>query len=233
LYPNDRLGKVGVIRKIKTEPVVDVAVAYTRVSTAEQAELGAGLDAQAAAVIDYCSRRGLSLAETFTDRGLSGRSLDRPALREALKTLDDGRANVLVVSKVDRLSRSVLDFSGLLARAEQHGWKIVALDLGVDMTTPSGEMLAAVVAAVAQYERRLIGQRTREALAARRASGVKLGRPRELPAEVAHRIRASRSQGLTLQAIADGLNRDGVSTPTGRLWSPALVRKITLQEAAA
>lgn len=215
-------------RRKSPSPVV---LGYARVSTTEQADSGAGLDAQRHTIEAECAYRGLTLERIYVDAGVSGRTLDRPALSEALSALDEGRAGALVVAKVDRLSRSLADFAGLMQRAERCGWRIVALDLGVDTTTPAGEMMAGVIAGIAQYERRLIGQRTRDALAARRAAGVTLGRPRLIDPQLADRIRTRRSAGATLAAVADELNREGVTTPTGRTWSPALVRKVAIRAA--
>ena len=144
--------------------------------------------------------------------------------------LANGEAAALVVAKLDRLARSVHDFAGLVRIAEREGWAIVVLDLSVDMTSPAGGLLANVTASVAEWERRIISLRTSEALAQRRAAGVRLGRPRTLDPTVADRIRSRRAKGATLQAIADELNIDAVTTPSGRTWSPALVRKVTLQE---
>src|SRR5437870_658735 len=112
------------------------AIGYVRVSTEEQASSGLGLAAQRAAIEAECERRGVPLLEVFEDRGLSAKSLHRPALQEALALLDSGEANVLVVSKLDRLTRSVHDASGLMLRAERSGWGLVALDVAVDTTTP-------------------------------------------------------------------------------------------------
>lgn len=100
-------------------------------------------------------------------------------------------------------------------RAQRESWGLVALELGVDTTTPAGELVANVMAAVAQWERRTIGQRTKEGLAARKASGVRLGPPPVVPAEVVMQIRQRRSEGVTLQAITDGLNAEGVLTARG------------------
>ena len=143
--------------------------------------------------------------------------------------LADGNAGALVVSKLDRLARSVHDFAGLVRVAKKEGWGIVALDLGVDMTTPTGGLLANVTASVAEWERRIISVRTAEVLAQKRAEGVRLGRPRQLAPDIADRIRARRSEGFTLQAITNELNSGGISTPSGKNWSPALVRKVALQ----
>jgi len=189
------------------------------------------LGAQRAAIAAECARRGFSQGEIFEDAGASAKSLQgRPALAEALGILARGEASVLIVGKLDRLARSVADFASLVRLAERQGWAILACDLGIDMTSPTGGLLANVTASVAEWERRIIGVRTKEALAARKAAGVKLGRPRALDSAVADRIRDERSGGLTLQAIADGLNADRILTPTGKTWSPALVRKITLQD---
>jgi DNA invertase Pin-like site-specific DNA recombinase len=206
-------------------------IGYVRVSTEEQAVSGAGLAAQRSTLRRECAARGLELAGLYEDAGASGKSLaGRPALAEALDSLAAGEAKVLMVAKVDRLARSVADFAGLVRRAEAEGWALVACDLGVDMTTPTGGLLANVTASVAEWERKVISQRTREALAARRSAGVRLGRPRLVDPEVAARIRAERTSGRTLQAIADELNSEGTLTPGGGPWSPALVRKIALQE---
>jgi len=92
-------------------------------------------------------------------------------LAKALADLATGKAQGLVVSKLDRLSRSLLDFAALLASAQREGWTLCALDTGIDMATPSGEFMAGVMASAAQWERKIIGVRTREGLAAKRAQG--------------------------------------------------------------
>jgi DNA invertase Pin-like site-specific DNA recombinase len=205
-------------------------VAYLRVSTEEQVASGAGLDAQRSTIAQECERRGIELAATYEDAGASGKSLGgRPALAEALQRLANGEASVLIVAKLDRLARSVADFATLVRQAEREGWAILACDLGLDMTTPTGGLLANVTASVAEWERQVIAQRTREALAAKRAAGVRLGRPRLLDPSVASDIRRSRTNGETFQAIANRLNEAGTTTPTGKNWSPTLVRKVALQ----
>jgi DNA invertase Pin-like site-specific DNA recombinase len=113
-------------------------------------------------------------------------------------------------------------------RSRRENWAIVALDLGVDTTTPSGEMMANVLAVFAHFERRLIGQRTREALAVKKTQpGVHLGRPRLLPQNVRRRIRLLREGGMTLAAIAETLNAEEVATAQGgRRWYPSTVRAV-------
>jgi DNA invertase Pin-like site-specific DNA recombinase len=146
-------------------------------------------------------------------------------LQRALEACRSGEVGGVVCSKLDRLSRSLVDFAGLLADAQARGYNVVALDLGVDLSTPSGEFLASVMASAAQWERRIIGQRTKDALAVKRAEGVKLGRPRTMPEELRARIRAMRKRGLSLPAIAAALEEEGVPTTRGgKRWYASTVR---------
>jgi DNA invertase Pin-like site-specific DNA recombinase len=200
------------------------------VSTGEQASKGAGLEAQRRAIIADCERRGWHLVETIEDAGYSARDLRRPGIQEALRALERGEASALVVAKLDRLSRSMLDFSKLMAKATREHWALVALDLAVDTSTPSGEAMANMLATFSQFERRLISQRTKEALAVKKASGVRLGRPPTMPPAVVRRIQRQRERGDTLRKIADDLNRAGVPTAQGGArWYAATVRHVLLR----
>jgi DNA invertase Pin-like site-specific DNA recombinase len=202
-------------------------LAYARVSTQEQADSKAGLEAQKAAIAAEARRRGWPIVETIEDAGYSAKDLKRPGIKRALEELERGRADALVVAKLDRLSRSMIDFTRLMRQAQRQNWALVALDCAVDTTTPAGEAMANVLATFAQFERRLIGQRTREALAQKKAQGVQLGRPRELPAKVRSRIKRRRKAGKSLAAIAEELNRDQIATAHGGAqWYPSTVRAV-------
>ncbi len=198
--------------------------------TSEQAESGAGLAAQRATIQAEADRRGWHLVVVHEDAGVSGKSMTgRAGLDAALLAVEKGGADVLVVAKLNRLSRSLLDFANLTERSRRRRWALVALDLGVDTTTPAGEMVATLMATFAQYERRIIGVRTREALAAKKASGVRLGRPPSRPRSPVERIEQARSSGQTLAAIADALNVEGVPTAHGGAqWHRATVRQVLL-----
>lgn len=209
------------------------AIGYIRVSTDGQVESGAGLDAQRAALADRAGREGWTVCLT-ADEGLSAKDMDRPALLEALDALDRGDADVLLAAKLDRVSRSVADFARLLERATAHGWRLVLLDLGVDTSTPAGEFVANTIANSAQYERRLIGQRTREGLAAKRAQGVRLGRPSQIAPEIVARIVTERAAGHGLRVIAERLTADGVPTARGgTAWSTSTVQRVLAGQDAA
>ena len=104
---------------------------------------------------------------------------------------------------------------------------LVALDVAVDTTTPAGAAMAQVLAVFGELERKLIGQRTRDALAAKKAQGVKLGRPRLLPDDVRERIIAEHRAGQSLSAIARTLNDEGVPTAQGGArWYASTVRAV-------
>lgn len=202
---------------------------YVRVSTGEQADSGAGMAAQRAAILAEAARRGWQV-DFIEDAGYSAASLHRPGIALALERLKSGDASVLVVSKMDRLSRSLLDFAGIMQRAQREGWALVALDSPTDLTTASGEAMAGVMAVFAQLERRLISERTRAALAALKAEGMVLGRPRVVGVNLAAQIRALRESGSTLASIAEWLNDAGVPTAHGgERWWPATVRNIAQQ----
>jgi DNA invertase Pin-like site-specific DNA recombinase len=205
-------------------------VLYSRVSTAEQAESGAGLAAQETALRAHAAHRGWEAVAHLTDAGVSGKSLSgRPALSQALQLVTSGGAEALAVAKLDRLSRSLLDFAGLMARSQAEGWALVALDVDVDTTTPSGRLVANVMASVAEWERETIGARTRDSLAAKRAQGVVLGRPRSASRKAVARVRALRSEGLSYAAAAERLTAEGVPTAHGGArWYPSTVRKVLL-----
>jgi DNA invertase Pin-like site-specific DNA recombinase len=205
-------------------------IGYVRVSTDDQAESGAGLAAQRSAIQAEANLRGWTV-EWVEDAGYSARSLRRPGVERALLALRRGEAGALVVAKLDRLSRSVVDAGNLMHLSKRQGWHLVALDLGVDTSTPTGRLVANVMASVAEWEREIIGQRTREGLAARRASGVRLGRARMASPEVVARIVSARAAGQSFPRIAAALDADAVPTPNGGArWYPSTVARIYAAE---
>jgi DNA invertase Pin-like site-specific DNA recombinase len=206
-------------------------VGYLRVSTREQADSGLGLDAQRRAITDEAERRGWT-ATWCTDEGYTGRNDKRPGLQQALRLLKRKEARVLVVAKLDRLSRSVHDFTGTVQVARKQRWALVVLDPVIDMTTPNGRMVANILASVAEWESDIIGQRTAAAMAEAKDRGARFGRERCMPPEVAARILAEHTQGATYNAIAKGLDRDAVPTPNGgQRWYASTVRRLVLVEA--
>jgi DNA invertase Pin-like site-specific DNA recombinase len=204
-----------------------VAVAVLRVSTREQGDSGLGLEAQDAAVRAYAAREGITLAAVLRDV-TSGTvaPADRAGMGEALRMLADGSAGILLAAKIDRLSRAQVDLYGLMDQAHRGGWHIRTADGVLNTASPNGKLMAAVAGLFAELERDLICTRTRDALTALQAQGVRLGAPISTPEPVRQRIRALRLQGLTLSAIADTLNHEHIRTAQGRPWSGPNVRRV-------
>lgn len=226
-------------------PIMSV-VAYYRVSTQRQGQSGLGLEAQRHAVTEYAKRLGETVAAEHTEIE-SGRCRERPHLAAALARCRAGK-HVLVVAKLDRLARDV----SLILSLVDSGVRIVFLDLPDLSADPIvGRLVLTVLAAIAEFEARRIGQRIREALASRKARGLPLGaadvRCRSFK-DGKHRAKAAtagataqrqaaeqrrdrlrplilglRADGLTLAETAAALNSRGVLTPKGRQWTLANV----------
>jgi DNA invertase Pin-like site-specific DNA recombinase len=219
-------------RTKKTTAAPGTVIGYLRVSTAEQGDSGLGLDAQLTAIKAECDRKGLVLVATHSDV-ISGKTTGRPGLDAALTAVRTGAASGLIVAKLDRLSRSLAHFVALFEAAKAQRWALIAVDLGIDMTTASGELVANVMASIAQWERRTISDRTKAALAAKAATGHKLGRPNVLDTDTAANIVNLHRSGAGWSAIARQLNEAGIPTAHGGArWYPSTVRAVVLGAAS-
>lgn len=196
-----------------------------RLPRQEQADSRLGLAAQEAALRAEAERRGWELT-ILRDEAASGKTVNA-GLRKALGQLAAGLADGLMVVKLDRLARSVGHASDIMERSVAQGWSLVMLDIALDTTTPNGEALANMMATFAQLERRLIGERTKAALAAKKAQGTRLGRPRMVSTVLTRRIVTMRQQGVSFGEIARELTAAGELSPAGRpTWQPSTVRRI-------
>lgn len=204
-----------------------LAVAVLRVSTDKQERSGLGLEAQRTAVADFCRREGLTLVAVYQDTASGALPPDRrPGMAQALADLDAYRAGVLVAAKGDRLGRSVRDLFALMDRSSRAAWCIRTADGVVDTSTVEGDLLAAVVMLVAEFERKLIASRTKDALQAKKARGERLGARIATPEATRQRIRALLAAGTTMQATAATLNAQGIPTATGRPWTWQNVQRV-------
>jgi DNA invertase Pin-like site-specific DNA recombinase len=205
------------------------AIAYTRVSTAQQGKSGLGLEAQQAALTRFAEAEGYSLVETFqeVETGKGSDALDRrPQLSAALKAARKHKAPI-IVAKLDRLSRDVHFISGLMS----HKTPFIVAELGAD----ADPFMLHIYAALAEKERRAISQRTRDALQAKKAQGVKLGglnakgiANREEAQQRAEALRPvfAGLAGMSHRRMAAELNAMGVSTPLGGQWHAATVKRV-------
>jgi site-specific DNA recombinase len=222
------------------------AVGYIRVSTDKQAEHGVSLDAQQAKLVAYAALYDLTLVEMIVDAGASAKTLERPGLQRALAMLRRGKAAALLVAKLDRLTRSVEDLGELIRTVFVPG-KAGLLSVGeqIDTRTAAGRLVLNVLGSVAQWERETIGERTREALAHKRASGKRtsLYAPygsqlaadgQMLIADEAEQamlaaIREARQRGLSQRAVVAELTRQGFTTRVGTPLGLRQVQRIMQQ----
>ena len=203
-------------------PQGDSVIGYVTTSTAAWSDTDEG---SSAAIQATCRRSDWNLLEIVADRE-NGRILERPGLGYALGRIADGHAGALVVSDLQRLSRSIVDLGALMAWFRDANMTLIALDLGIDTSTAEGDRVAATLIALSARAHERIANRTRNRLAERRANGGPNGRPavRDRP-ELMERIAAMRSGGLTLQAIADQLNAECVPTLRGGAkWRPSSIQ---------
>lgn len=204
-------------------------VAYIRVSTDEQVSSGAGLEAQRAAITAEADRRGWTIVGWYADEGISGgKGIEqRRGLAGALDAIVDAEAAVLMVAKTDRVARGLRTLLDVIDRAEAAGGMVVSIDGTVDTSTAAGRFQTQVMGSVAELERALISDRTKAALAVKRAQGVRLGRPSGHRPEVIARIVTARNRGESLPAIARALMADQVPTSQGGAkWYPSTVRAV-------
>jgi DNA invertase Pin-like site-specific DNA recombinase len=186
------------------------------------------LSSATASIEAFASRVGCRVLEMVHDRRDQSRALDRPGLTYALSSISAGKARGLVVSELMRATRSVVDLAALVRWFVDADATLIALDLGVDTSTPDGRHLATVLSRLGEWERERIVRGTRGGLDLARARGGSVGPPavKDRP-ELRERIVELRAEGMTLQAIADVLNDDGVSTLRGGArWRPSSVQVV-------
>lgn len=227
-------------RKLLERP--SVALLYIRVSTGQQAESGLSLEHQEQTLRQSAAGYGFAEVVVLREEGISGKSLrNRPALQQGLDMLAKGEAAALLVSKMDRLSRSTADTLHLAGLADRQGWRLLSLDLGLDTATPTGRLVLTMLAAVAEMERSRISERHVSWHAAKRERGlvwgVNEGQKALLPDSVRRRIVTERASGRSLRAIAEGLTSDGIPTAKAGTWHAstiaAVLRSPSLSEVTA
>lgn len=210
------------------------AVTYRRSSTREQGDSGLGLESQESTLTAAIAAKGWEHTADRHDVSTGKKRNGRHGLKGVLGMLERGEADVLVVSKLDRLARSVVDFGHIVRQSLEQGWALKVLDPDVDTSTASGRLCANVLVAVAEWEGDIISERTVDALKAAKKRGTRLGGRRCVPGDVRERISTMRGKGATLTEIANALNDDG--TPTGKggaRWYPSTVRSIVRQATPA
>ncbi len=224
------------------------AIGYVRCSTHEQADSGLGLDAQAQRIRAYCTLKDLQLIDIIEDAGVSGGKplASREGGQRLLDLIRRKRAAVVVMLKLDRMFRNAGDCLTTVERWEKSGVSLHIADLGgnaIDTTSAAGRFMLVVLAGAAEMERNLTRERTRSAMAVKRANGQRVGAvpyghglagdgatlvPLEAEQTVIRDIRTMRSRGMKLQEIAADLTARAVPTKTGKSvrWTHQSVARI-------
>ena len=223
------------------------AIGYVRCSTQEQADSGLGLDAQAERIRAYCAMRKLVLAEIVTDAGVSGGKplAARDGGQRLLCALRQNKAQAVVMLKLDRMFRNAADCLNTVEKWERSDVALHVVDLGgnaIDTTSAAGRFMLVVLAGAAEMERNLTRERTRSAMAVKRANGHRVGAvpygfdladdgrtlvPNESEQTVIGEMKAMRARGWTLEAVAEELTeRVPTKTKRSNQWTHQAVARI-------
>jgi DNA invertase Pin-like site-specific DNA recombinase len=176
------------------------AAIYARVSTNNSHQ---NPDMQLRELRDYCQRRGWEISGEYVDAGISGAKEHRPELDRLLADCRKRKADAVLVYRYDRFARSLRQLVNALEEFRALGIEFVSLHEGVDTSTPNGRLVFGIFASIAEFERELIRDRVRSGLAAARARGKQLGRPR-VAVDVS-RVAALRAQGQSWASISEKL----------------------------
>jgi len=218
------------------------AVGYIRVSTEEQAREGISLEAQEDKIKKYVDLHNLELVEVIRDEGKSGKDLNREGIQKIISWCREGKINQLIVYKMDRLTRRTLDLLTLVEEVfKPNGIQFHSITERVDTSTAQGKFFLTITGAMAQMERDLISERTREALRYKISVGENVGSPPlgflaedkklsgiEKELEVVEYIKSLKRKRLSLRQIANRLNEKGIPTKRGGKWYAGTVRYILL-----
>lgn len=224
-------------------------VAYLRVSTDKQVEHGLSLEAQEAKVKAYAELYDLELVAVEVDAGVSAKTLQRPALQQALSLLKAGKAEALLIAKLDRLTRSVKDLGTLVETYFVSGkYALMSVSEQIDTRSAAGRLVLNVLASVAQWEREATGERTKDAMAYKKAQreytggeapygwqvsgdGIHLA-PRAHEQTIIRDAGEMKASGFALRAIGARLEARGLLPRNGGRWHAKTVRDLLHAEVA-
>jgi DNA invertase Pin-like site-specific DNA recombinase len=211
------------------------AIIYTRVSTAGQAIDGVSLEAQQQRAYAWAIANGYDVIASHSDAGISGsRASNRPGLQAALQSVCAEGGAALIVYSLSRLARSTQDAICIAERIEKAGGDLISLTEKIDTTSAAGKMIFRLLAVLAEFERDLVSERTKAAMAHKAAKGERVGNipyGYSLAADgvallvcdketaLLSELRALKAKGLSWRQVAETLNGRGVTTKKGRNWT--------------
>ncbi len=214
-------------------------VGYIRVSTVEQREEGISLAAQEKKIEAYCTVKDWSLSEIIKDDGISAKDLNRPGVEVLIDKVSEKEVKAVIVCKLDRLTRSVADLNKLVELFKKHDVALVSLAESLDATTATGRLMMNLLASVSQWEREIIGERTKDALAFLKEQEKIYSRPifgytenngtMEKDPEDEKTLtlmQQLKTRGYSYHKIAEELNARKLRTKRGGKWYANTIRRI-------
>lgn len=212
-------------------------IGYARVSTEEQAASGLSIEAQRERIRAYCVARGWELADVIVDAGQSAKSLDRPGMVKVLKLMRERLVDGIVALKLDRLTRSVRDLHELLRTSDASRVALVSVTENLDTSSAGGRLMLNVLAAMAEWEREVIAERTSAALRVKRARGERVSfhatmgtvegeRGREEREAIEYVRQRTATGRVALRTLAVELAARGLLNRAGRPYHPSAVRRM-------
>lgn len=217
------------------------AIIYTRVSTQEQVNEGISLDNQLEKIKAYCFARDWEVIETVADEGFSGKSLNRPGMQKIITMAKRQQFDVVVTYKLDRLTRSVKDLGYLIEDVfNKQDIAFTSVTDNFDTSTANGKLILNILGSVAQWERDIIAERTKDALNYKKENkqlynhcpiGFLVSDNGELIEDEQEQktisyIKEMKKEGLSLSKIAERLNNESIPTKKGGKWFHTTIKKI-------
>jgi site-specific DNA recombinase len=224
------------------------AIGYSRVSTEEQASEGLSISAQSAKIRGYADLHDIELIDVVIDAGVSGKNLKRPGLAKCLELLLSGEADVLIIFKLDRLTRSLDDWRYLINNVfgENSKNSLMSVSDEINTKTANGKFFLNLMVTVAEWERETISDRTKVVMAHKKSLGQHCGAPgygsmmvnkiltvNDAEMEVTELINDLQKKGFTLEATANQLNSLGYSTKRDKQWNATAVSRVRKQLSSA
>ena len=220
---------------------MEKAVGYIRVSTDEQARGGLSLDAQKAKIAEYAQLKDLRLAEIIEDRGISAKNLKRPGLQKVLRMAESGKVKAVIVCKLDRMFRSTVDTLETTKKFDKWDIAFHSIQETLDTDSAIGRFFLTIIAAIAEMERSIIGERTKAVLQHKKANGEKTGGDvpygynadetghlvkNKKEQRIIRKVHQFRSKDWSLSRIARELNSKGYKTKKGKQWYPQTIKRV-------
>lgn len=217
------------------------AIAYLRVSTGKQVDNGLSLEAQRERVQAYAKLYDIELVDIIEDAGASAKTLDRHGLQQALAALKSKKADALIVTKLDRLTRSVGDLGYLVAHYFAEGQSaLMSVGEQVDTRTATGRMVLNMIGTIAQWERETISERTKVVMQHKKAKGEYIGGqipygfqlvgkvlvPHAPEQSFIGKVKAWRAVGLSLRRIATKLANEGILNRIGKVFNATQIARL-------